>query len=330
MYSILSFRFFSIAGLFLCTLLLTPSCTQPIKYTNNLISSEVPVEQVSLVILGTLQDAGAPHIACNRSCCMDLFRKPDPLRKVVSLGLLDPETNSSFLIEATPDIASQVRALKSLSGSQSEFPDGIFLTHAHIGHYSGLMFLGKEAVNAPGVPVFVMPRMETFLSSNGPWSQLVTNENILLQRIIQDSAVTLTPKLKVKPFRVPHRDEYSETVGYLIEGPSKKALFIPDIDKWEKWDRSVIDLIADVDYAFIDATFFDAEEIGYRDISEIPHPFVIESMMLFNSLSAAEKEKIYFIHFNHTNPLLDPQSPATRQVLEQGFNIARIHHVIKL
>jgi pyrroloquinoline quinone biosynthesis protein B len=164
--------------------------------------------------------------------------------------------------------------------------------------------------------------MRSFLTNDGPWSQLVSTNNIALQRLTADSTLQLTPQLQVTPFRVPHRDEFSETVGYLISGPNHKALFIPDIDKWEKWDRRIEDLIAEVDYAFLDGTFYDAAELNTRDISQIPHPFVSESMQRFAALSAAEKAKINFIHFNHTNRLLVTDSEETKEVIRQGFQVA--------
>ena len=128
--------------------------------------------------------------------------------------------------------------------AEKETPDGIFLTHAHIGHYTGLMYLGKEAMNSSNVPVYAMPRMKTFLEENGPWSQLAKAQNIALQEMQADSSISLTANLTVTPILVPHRDEFSETVGYIISGPAKKALFIPDIDKWEKWDLDIIQMIA--------------------------------------------------------------------------------------
>ena len=142
--------------------------------------------------------------------------------------------------------------------------------------------------------------------------------------------VVLSDQLKVIPFLVPHRDEYSETVGYTIIGSTKTALFIPDIDKWEKWEVEIVDVIAKVDYAFLDATFYDAAEINNRDIAEIPHPFVIESVEKFKNMPTNEKKKVYFIHFNHTNPLLNPKSEQALKVEKAGFNIAKIHDVITL
>ncbi len=296
---------------------------------NKWVATELPTE-TSLVLLGTLQDAGSPHIACKKECCAALFKQPDPLRKVVSLGLIDASNNKTFLFEATPDMPSQLKKLKQLSHSKKELPDGIFITHAHIGHYAGLMYLGKEATNAKETMVYAMPRMKSFLEENGPWSQLVSNSNISLTELQNVTEIELTAQLSVIPFTVPHRDEYSETVGFEIIGPNKKALFIPDIDKWEQWEGSIIDAISEVDYAFLDATFFDGEEINARDISEIPHPFIIESMEKFKSLDSEEKKKICFIHFNHTNPVLDVSSPAYKLVIANGFRVATIHELFPL
>jgi len=286
-----------------------------------------PPEQdanVSLIILGTAQDAGSPHIACEKECCKTLFELGDSSRKVVSLGVLDETAQKTFLFEATPDIAKQLRNLIQAAGFKTtDIPDGIFLTHAHIGHYTGLIYLGKEATNAKEVPVYAMPKMKVFLEENGPWSQLVNGKNITINDLENEKELVLTQNLKVSPFTVPHRDEYSETVGYKIKGPNRSALFIPDIDKWDKWKNDIVSEIEKVDYAFLDATFYDAEEINNRDISEIPHPFVIESMTLFEKLSPSEKKKIHFIHFNHTNPLLNEESLQSKEVLKNGFQIAR-------
>jgi len=295
------------------------------------VTKNAAFHEVNLIVLGTVQDAGSPHIACQKDCCKDLFNSPNPGRKVVSLGLVDSKNESKFLFDATPDMTTQLKDLKSFApGDAKEVPDAVFLTHAHIGHYTGLMYFGKEAMGADSVPVYAMPRMTDFLKNNGPWDQLVTNGNIALRTLAHQQEVQLTDQISIRPFLVPHRAEYSETVGYTIIGPNKKALFIPDIDKWEKWEKSIIEVISQVDYAFLDATFFDAEEINYRDISQIPHPFVIESMERFKNLPVSEKGKIYFIHLNHTNPLLNAESTQSAIVKEKGFHIAHIYDTFGL
>ena len=286
-----------------------------------------PKQDPFVVVLGTLQDGGSPHMGCQKDCCKVI----DPNKKVVSLGLIDPVSKKKFLFEATPDFVAQTKTLNSLLPSSSEkTPDGIFITHAHMGHYAGLMFLGREAMNSKSVPVYAMPKMKNFLENNGPWSQLVTLNNIGIKPLSEGKWENIGPSLRVKQIVVPHRDEFSETVGFIIEGPQKKLLFIPDIDKWEKWKTDIVSLIKQVDHALIDGTFFSAAEVGNRNIAEIPHPLVQESMQLFDTLPAKEKEKIMFIHFNHTNPLLNEQSEEAKLVKSKGFRIAEMNFRIKL
>ncbi|RAI85796.1 MBL fold metallo-hydrolase [Algoriphagus yeomjeoni] len=317
---------------FILFTILTFACQSKSSFESAIVESPVTSSATtSILVLGTIQDGGSPHIGCTKACCKDLFDNPDKDRQVVSLGLYDAATGKKYLFEATPDITRQAKALKSFGvESNDEMPDGIFLTHAHIGHYAGLMFLGKEARDAKKVPVFAMPRMKQFLENDGPWSQLVSNENIDLVPIEAEKPISLSGQLQVIPLQVPHRDEFSETVGYKIIGPNKSALFIPDIDKWEKWEKDIVEEIKKVEYAFVDATFFSGKELDNRDMSEIPHPFILESMEKFAGLAAEEKSKVIFVHFNHTNPVIDPTSEETKQVLEKGFRIARIRDLYEL
>jgi len=192
------------------------------------------------------------------------------------------------------------------------------------------MYFGREALNSKLVNVYAMPRMKKFLEENGPWSQLVSLQNISIIELSNESKISIDSNVIVQPVEVPHRAEFSETVGYKIYGPNKTALFIPDIDKWYLWEKSIVDEIKQVDYAIIDATFYDSKEVNYRDISEIPHPFVTESMDLFDSIDIKEKNKIYFIHLNHTNPLLNEQSKQYKSVITKGYNVAKEEMILDL
>ena len=277
----------------------------------------------SLKILGVVQDGGLPHLGSNKLCCENIEQK----RYVTSIMLVNNENNESYLFDASPDINEQ---LNFMGDRIKKDLKGVFLTHAHIGHYTGLMYFGREALNSKLINVYAMPRMKKFLEQNGPWSQLVSLENISINEINSNSKISVDPNVTIQPVEVPHRAEFSETVGYKIYGPNKTVLFIPDIDKWYLWEKSIIDEIKQVDYALIDATFYDSEEVNYRDLSEIPHPFVVESMELFDSTSDEEKKKIFFIHLNHTNPLLDKDSDQYKFVKDKGYNVAEEGMKLKL
>jgi pyrroloquinoline quinone biosynthesis protein B len=279
-----------------------------------------------VMVLGIAQDAGYPQMNCKKECCTATWSNTELQRTTSCLAIVDPTTNEQWIIDATPNIKEQLQLLKS--ATETEKVDGVLLTHAHMGHYTGLMHFGRGVMGTNGIPVFAMPRMKTFLEENGPWSQLVELENIRLQKLKSDSTINLNENIKVKPFLVPHRGEFSETVGYEIMINNKSLIFIPDIDKWEKWETNITELIKKVDYAFLDATFYKNGELK-RDISEIPHPFVKESMGLFSDLTETDKQKVHFIHFNHTNPLLIEGSTAQKEVLKKGFNLAKEGQIIR-
>jgi pyrroloquinoline quinone biosynthesis protein B len=247
-----------------------------------------------VLVLGIAQDGGVPQAGCHKSCCTSGRHLA-----VASLALVDPATSRWWLFDATPDFPEQL-ALVSVKAPACTLA-GVFLTHAHMGHYTGLMHLGREAMGASHVPVWGMPRMREYLTTNGPWSQLVRLGNIEIRALAADSSVMLGDSLSVTPFTVPHRDEYSETVGFRITGPRAEVAFVPDIDKWERWDRSIEDVIANASVAYLDGTFFDAAELPGRDMREIPHPFIVESLARFAPLPAATRARVRFMHLNHTN-----------------------------
>lgn len=288
-------------------------------------------QDVVAVVLGNAQDAGFPQSNCRKDCCRDAWNDVAHRRFPTSLAVYDQKTQSKVLLECTPSFPEQFHRLNKLADEKvAKYSlDGIFLTHAHIGHYSGLIHLGREVEGANNVPVFVMPRMREFLISNGPWSQLVELKNISLRRLTAGEPQKVG-RLTITPLLVPHRDEFSETVGFRITGPERSLLFLPDIDKWEKWKTRIENEVAKVDYALLDGTFFNGQELPGRDMSKIPHPFVVESIERFKPLAEHEKKKIHFIHLNHTNRLLRKSSEEFRQLNRSGFRIAEQGQAFKL
>ena len=274
-----------------------------------------------ITVLGTAQDGGFPHIGCQKQCCNDFYKGVSPKQKVVSLGLIDKEAQQKFLFEATPDISTQLADLEKNHLRTNTIIDGVFITHAHMGHYAGLLYFGKEALGKKDIRIYAMPKMKDFLVNNGPWSQLVSTKNIAFSDLKKDKVVQLNNSLKVTPFLVPHRDEFSETVGYKIEGENKSALFIPDINKWSLWEKNIVEEVKKVDYAFLDATFFKEGEIN-RPMSEVPHPFIEETVDLFKNESLTTKNKVIFIHFNHTNPALQNSSKERKELTLLGYKFA--------
>lgn len=281
---------------------------------------------VVVKILGTAQDGGIPQIGCACKNCVRAHKNPQHVRLVSSLAILDLYEKKLFLIDATPDIPTQLyRALKRLPHEQSgekNSPHAVLLSHAHIGHYTGLMFFGYEAMSTHKLPVYCSSRMKNFLTNNGPWSQLVSLENISLHTFSSDETLHLSKQISVSPFPVPHRNEFSDTFGFIISGKKRKILYIPDIQGWDVWDRSIVQEVKKVDIALLDGTFFNSDELPERDLSQIGHPFIKTTLHTLRNVPKERKKEIYFTHLNHSNLALDPEGEARREIKEKGFKLA--------
>jgi pyrroloquinoline quinone biosynthesis protein B len=250
---------------------------------------------------------------------------------VTSLLLCDPRDGRRWLFDCTPDVRAQLAdarrepSTRAMDGPRPPLADGIFLTHAHMGHYAGLLEFGREAYAARALPTYVTERFAGFLLSNQPWSALVEGRHLDLVPLVPGRPIELAPDLVVTPFLVPHRDEYSDTLGFEIAGPGRTLVYLPDIDKWERWDErdgpgQVEKLLARCDIALLDGCFFADGEIPGRAMADIPHPFVTESLSRLAPLSTTERAKVHFTHLNHTNPAADP-GPERAAIEAQGMHV---------
>jgi len=275
------------------------------------------------VVLGIAQDGGVPQAG---SFDDPRWSRPEERRHAASLGIVDPSSGARWMIDATPDFREQLLRLHRVAGGAGRpVLDGVLLTHAHIGHYTGLMFLGHESIGSSRIPAWAMPRMRAFLERNGPWSQLVAKANIELRPLERDRPVELARGIRVTPILVPHRQEFSETVAFRVEGPGRSVLWMPDIDSWHEFDAMgtrIEDLIASVDVAYLDGTFFANGEIPGRDMTGFPHPFMTHTLERLTSLPEHERAKVRFIHLNHTNPALHPQSVEAARIRSAAMAVA--------
>jgi len=280
-----------------------------------------------VVVLGIAQDAGFPQAGCQRECCRRVRSDPSLRGYAACLAIVDPVSKQRWMLECTPDFREQLQLLDQLAPVESPTGtselSGILLSHAHIGHYAGLIHLGHEAMAAAKIPVHAMPRLTEFLKTSGPWSQLVDLKNIELRSLADQKTIALNDRIRVTPLIVPHRDEFSETVAFRIEGPDHSVLFLPDIDKWERWDVKIETVLETVDLAYVDGTFYADGELPNRSMDQIPHPFIVESIERFAPLSTSQRSKIRFFHFNHTNPAHDPDGDAVKRIRAAGHDVAR-------
>jgi len=266
------------------------------------------------MLLGTAQDGGLPQAGCDCANCRRAWNDSSQRRWVTCLGLVDHSSHQSWLIDATPHFPEQLHTL------QAHAPDcplaGILLTHAHVGHYAGLIHLGREMMAAQAMPLYVTPALAGFLRQNAPWSQLVALGHVTLRLLAPQIDTPLSPHLSATPIAVPHRDEYADTVAFVIRGPQKRLLYCPDIDDWDRWEHDLRSLVESMDVALLDATFFSAEELPGRDMRQVPHPLATDTARRLLGVNC----DVRLIHLNHTNPLHAP-GPERTWLAAQGLRV---------
>lgn len=287
------------------------------------------------LVLGTAQDGGFPHAACACPRCARARRDPARKRRVASLALVDPVAGAVFLVDATPDFPDQLASLRPFRDAPAGRVDrdplhGVLVTHGHMGHVLGLAWLGYEAIHAGGTPVWASERTAAWLAANDPWRLLVERGEIELRPLRPGESLELTARLEVTPLRVPHREERTDTLAFLVRGPRRTMLYAPDTDTFERWDPPLEERLAEVDLALIDGTFFSANELPGRDVRAVPHPLVTETLARLARLDRDRRPRILFTHLNHSNPLLEEDSEARRRLVAAGCEVATDGLVLEL
>jgi len=273
--------------------------------------------RVEAILLGTAQDGGLPQAGCDCPNCAAAHGDPAARRLVTCLGLVDRAAGQSWLVDATPDFREQLHGLREVAlGCPLA---GILLTHAHVGHYAGLIHLGQEIWDTAGLPLYVSARMAGFLRRNAPWSQLVERGNVRLRLLSPAGEVRLSRDLHVVPVPVPHRDEFSDTLAFLVRGPRRRLFYCPDIDAWEHWEHDLWQFVAGMDVALLDGTFFSTDELPSRDLREIRHPLVSATVERLTGVDC----DVRLVHLNHSNPL-HRAGPERDWLAAQGIGVGTL------
>ena len=266
-------------------------------------------------ILGIAQDGGFPQFGCNLNCCQNI---PIHTNFISSAAIIDNKLKEYWLIDVTPEFRYQFNLIKHKVNSI--IPKGIFITHAHSGHYTGLIEFGKEVLNSKSIPVHVMPKMLEYLKSDNPWKNLINQENLHLIKMNNAENIIIDRDINITPFLVNHRQEIAETVGFRIIGPNIKIIYLPDIDNWD--EIALQNMVQKNDYLFIDGTFYNHNELQHRNIENIPHPSIEKTIELLNAMNTKDKNKVHFIHLNHTNNAIKKNSRIYKEIYSKKFKIS--------
>jgi pyrroloquinoline quinone biosynthesis protein B len=273
------------------------------------------MKQTIVRVIGSAQDGGVPQLGCSCERCNYARASIEYTRYPASLAIVSPG-GKLLLIDATPSLPQQLDLLQDLLPSRrSMLPDAVLLTHAHVGHYAGLIFFGREVASVKKLPVYCTERMKCFLELNKPYSYLIERGEIAITAVKCGEALSPDGKLHITPIEVPHRNEDTETVAFMIK--SERSLFYaPDFDRYsEAIDRCV----RDSDISMLDGCFWSREELHGRVYEEIPHPTIVESRERLRGY----EDRVIFTHINHTNPVLNLDCHHRAELERQGFRIAR-------
>jgi len=269
----------------------------------------------TVIVLGSAQDGGVPQLGSGEL--------PVPDRSASSLAVVGSD-GTAVLVDASPDLRLQQRRLAAdpdyARRSDLQAFDAVLLTHAHMGHYAGLLYFGNEAHSTRQLPCFASPSMLRFLAGNEPWATLFRDGHLQAVTVEPGKVFDIVPGLSAVAHPVPHRPDFSDTLAFELIGPTGRSLlYLPDLDDWSDWPEAS-GVLSRVDTALVDATFYDDREHPHRDLADIPHPLVTDTIERFAGL--ASETQIILTHLNWTNRLCDPEAPEHARIRAAGFSVA--------
>lgn len=249
-------------------------------------------------VVGTAQDGGVPHLGCTCTRCESA--RDDPTRTRYPASLL-VDADERLLVDVPMDVRHQVRGPV----------DGIAVSHAHVGHFPGILQVGREVLDAEELPVYCTPELADVVRTDALLSRLVTERNVSLRPVTSGEAFGFGDGT-IRPFAVPHRDELGTgTLGFAFEG-ARRLVYVPDVDRWTD---ELLARVGRADVALLDGTFWSADEIP--DQGSVPHPPIRTALA---DLPTAETD-VYFTHLNHTNPALSRDSTARETIAAAGAGV---------
>ena len=269
-----------------------------------------------VMILGIAQDGGVPHPGCYCDTCQFHWDNQIILSPT-SLAIFDEK--QLHLIDVTRNLDRQLRKVGDRKVTD------IWLTHGHIGHVDGIGLFGKEVMNVKNVKLHASKSMIELIQDSPKWNKLIEDDILIPTQFNSNQSTKVSENLEITPIQVPHRDELTDTHAFMIKGPEKSVLYLPDHDSWEETlglvrQDSVTEWFDSlgVGTVFLDGTFWSKNELSRQN--EVPHPPVVDSLERLGNLSGKDLE-VFFIHLNHTNPLLIPKSNEIKLLLDSGGRI---------
>ena len=291
---------------------------------------------VSVTILGTAQDGGIPQAGCSCERCNEAHKDLKLRKYPVSLGIIGTD-GSKHIIEVTKNLSEQLM-IWSTNGNELFIPETVSITHLHLGHVEGIGQFGKPVMASKEVDVFLSHKNKNIFDERSDIKLMIEENNIRTHA--KNFNQLFEPMqgcgFSLQFISIPHRSELGDTAAIIIKGNKRNILFMPDQDSWKETleyysKENIREFLKmfDINEALIDGTFWSMEELPGRNISEIPHPTIQDSLKLLGKRMENDP-RISFLHLNHSNPVNDIGSKQRKIVEENGWRVSEIGDVLKL
>jgi pyrroloquinoline quinone biosynthesis protein B len=296
--------------------------------------------------LGSAAGGGFPQWNCACPNCSRVRAGDRCLRpRSQTQLLLSSNAGQQFLVNASPDLRSQILSTSLLAPAQSlrHTPiSAILLTSADVDSVMGLLHLREfqplHIFATPSVRRIVLEENRIFRVLNrakpaAVWQDLPLDTWLPLPA---DAAGKKTPiRCRAVPLGSVYPDYVSEerrrslspgeaVVGLVFQEAGRQFFYAPALPvssgNWKEWARTS-------DLCLLDGTFWSENEListgaSAKTAREIGHLPLSGPGGLLEEFSASEHTRKILIHVNNTNPILDEESPENREVRDAGWEIA--------
>ena len=295
-----------------------------------------------LRVLGSAAGGGFPQWNCNCPNC-DGFRRGTLKAQARTQSSIAVSANAEdwLLVNASPDVLSQIRAHPELQPARAVRDSGIacvLLMDAQIDHVTGLLMLRERA--SP-LPLLATPEVLSDIGEGFPITRILSHycgiQSLPLKLDADLQAVPGLPGVALRPvvlsskpppyspFR--HCPRPGDNIGLVIENPENGArvFYAPGLGEVTP---DLLALMAQCQIVLVDGTFWTEDEMQRlglskktaADMGHLPQSGPQGMIYWLDRLPPGVRKIL--IHINNTNPILQEDS-AERALLDaHGIEVA--------
>ena len=295
-----------------------------------------------LRVLGSAAGGGFPQWNCNCPNC-DGFRRGTLKAQARTQSSIAVSANAEdwLLVNASPDVLSQIRAHPELQPARAVRDSGIacvLLMDAQIDHVTGLLMLRERA--SP-LPLLATPEVLSDIGEGFPITRILSHYcgiQVLplkldadLQAVPGLPGVALRPVVlsskppPYSPFR--HCPRPGDNIGLVIENPENGArvFYAPGLGAVTP---DLLALMAQCQIVLVDGTFWTEDEMqrlglskkSAADMGHLPQSGPQGMIAQLDQLPPGVRKIL--IHINNTNPILQDDSPERALLDAHGIEVA--------